>query len=138
MAAYVGDPANDTEWIGGISRAEKLTDGPVREGTRVERTASFIGRSFDYTLEVVEQLPGERLAMKSVAGPFPMDVAYELEDADEGTLMRIRVSGEAGRFYRIAGPLLARGVRRNLRRDLQRLADVLTTRDAATPGARRA
>ena len=128
MAGFVTDPANDPVWIGGISRADKLTDGPVGEGTRVERTASFMGRSFDYTLEVVEFRQGERLAMKSVAGPFPMDVAYDFEDAPGGTLVRINVSGEAGRFYRLAGPLLAKGVSRNLRRDLRQLAEVLGQR----------
>jgi hypothetical protein len=123
VAAYATDPAHDPDWIGGITRVRVLTEGPFGVGTRLERTAGFLGRSFDYTLEVGEHDPGRLVAMRSVAGPFPMAVRYEFEDAAGGTLVRIRVSGEAGRYYRIAEPLVAAGVRRNLGRDLRRLGE---------------
>jgi len=127
VAAFASDPANDTAWIGGIKRVKVLTEGEIGVGTRVERTASFMGRSFDYVLEVEDYEPGRRLAMRSVKAPFPMTVAYEFEDAGERTLARVRVGGNPGRVYSIAGPLMDAAVRRNLAADLKRLAGLVTS-----------
>jgi hypothetical protein len=63
--------------------------------------------------------------MRSVQGPFPMVVTYEFEDDEAGTLMRIRAQGDATGFYRVAGPLLARAVRKGIAGDLKRLKHLL-------------
>jgi hypothetical protein len=121
VAGFVMDPVNDTRWIKALDSVRTLGDGPVRPGTRVERVASFLGRRIEYVNEIVELVPGERLVMRSVKAPFPMEVTYELEDADVGTRMRIRASGDATGFYRVAGPLLSAAVRRGIERDLAEL-----------------
>ena len=54
-----------------------------------------------------------------------MTVTYEFEDADGGTRVRIRTEGDASGFYRIAGPLLARAVKRGVEGDLARLKALL-------------
>jgi carbon monoxide dehydrogenase subunit G len=125
VAALATDPSNDTTWIGGIKRVKVLTEGEIAVGTQVERTASFMGRSFDYVLEIEDLRPGRRVAMRSLKAPFPMTVVYEFEDAEDGTLARIRVDGEPGRLYAVAGPLMDAAVRRNLRRDLERLEQLV-------------
>jgi uncharacterized protein YndB with AHSA1/START domain len=125
VAAFAMDPANDRRWIGALSEVNKLTDGPVGPGTRVERVASFLGRRIVYVNEIVEHAPPERLAMRSVKAPFPMTVVYEFEPADRGTLARIRAGGDARGFYGIAGPLLERMVRRGIARDLAALKRLL-------------
>ena len=121
VAAYASDWRNDPVWIGAVHAARLVGEEPFGAGARVARTASFLGRRFEYVNEVTELAPGERLAMRSVAGPFPMRVTYEWEDAGGETRMRIRASGDASRFYRLAGPLLGRAVRRGIAGDLARL-----------------
>jgi hypothetical protein len=133
VAAYAMDPANDTSWIGALTRVDLLTDPPVRVGTRVRRVARFLGRSIDYVLEVTDHEPARGLAMRSVRSPFPMRVTYLFDDQGTGTRATIRVQGEAGRFYRLAGPLLAGQVRRGVRGDLQRLKRQLETAGRARP-----
>ena len=129
VAAYLFDPANDPEWIGGVRTARLAGDGPVTEGSRVERVAGFLGRRIEYLVEVVEMEPARRLRMKTIAGPFPMDIEYALEDgADETTVFRNRVRGDASGFFRIASPLMAPMVRRNIQKDAERLRDVLERR----------
>jgi hypothetical protein len=67
-----------------------------------------------------------RFAMKSVAGPFPMTVDYEFEDAGGGgTLMRIRARGGGSGFYRVAGPALSAAVKRGIAGDLKKLKSLL-------------
>jgi uncharacterized membrane protein len=104
VASYAMNPDNDPVWITGISEATMLTERPLAEGTRVQRLARFLGRRIEYVLEVVEHEPVALLAMRSVKGPFPMEVTYEFQEVAEGTLVRIRLQGDAGGFYRLAGP----------------------------------
>jgi hypothetical protein len=126
VAAFTADPRNDTRWIRALTDVELVTSGPFGVGSQVRRVAAFLGRRMEYVLEVAEHEPGRRLAMRSVKAPFPMTVVYEWEDAgQEATLMRIRTGGQGGRFYKVAGPLLAASVRRGVAGDLAQLRRVL-------------
>lgn len=128
VAAYATDWRNDPDWIGAVSAARLVGSEPFGVGAQVARTASFLGRRFEYVNEVTELEPEKRLVMRSVAGPFPMRVVYEWEDDGAGTRMRIRASGDASPFYRVAGPLLGRAVRRGIAGDLARLKEALEAR----------
>ncbi len=125
VAVYATDASNDPLWIGGVVESGVLSDGPVRQGTRVARVAKFLGRRIEYVNEVIEYDPGVRLVMKSVSGPFPMTISYEFEEAEGGTLTRIHVRGEAEGFFKLAAPVLARFVGRSINRDLETLKRLL-------------
>lgn len=92
-----------------------------------------MGKRIEYVLEVVDYDPNARLAMRSIKGPFPMKVDYEFEESGEGTLARIRVRGEAGGFYKLAGPMLSRGVKRNITNDLKALKKLLESQPGEGP-----
>jgi Polyketide cyclase / dehydrase and lipid transport len=128
VAAYLRDPTNDTEWIGGIRSARLLTPGPVGVGSQVERLAVFLGRRVEYVLEITD-LTDDQLAMRSVRSPFPIRVRYGHRDAGGGaTRVSLRVEGDAGRFYALAGPLVGAAVHRSIARDLRNLKRVLEAR----------
>jgi hypothetical protein len=126
VARYAMDWRHDHEWTRGIKRAELSAPAPgggFGVGAEVTRTAHFLGRRIDYVLRVVAHEPPTLLEMKSVAGPFPMHVTYRFDTAHaSGTMASIRVRGDAGRHYRLVGPLVARFVRANLRKDLRALS----------------
>jgi hypothetical protein len=120
VAAYMTDPGNDPQWIGGLREVQLLGDGPVRVGSRVRRVASFLGRRVEYVNEILV-VDGHQLDMRSVKAPFPMRITYRFEPAPEGgTTVSNRVRGGGPRLF---NPL----VRRNVQRDLERLRDVLET-----------
>jgi uncharacterized membrane protein len=133
VAAYLRDPANDREWIGGLRSAVLVTPPPVTVGSRVQRVAFFLGRRVEYLNEITELTPG-RLAMRSVRAPFPMRITYELTDAGGGvTEVAVRVEGGPGRLDALAGPFLARAVHRSVSRDLRTLKRVLEARARPAP-----
>jgi Polyketide cyclase / dehydrase and lipid transport len=133
VAAYLWDPANDREWIGGLRSARLVTPPPVAVGSRVQRVASFLGRRIEYLNEITELTP-DRLAMRSVRAPFPMRIAYQLRDAGAGaTEVAVRIEGDTGRFYALAGPFLARAVHRSVSRDLRTLKRALEARTRPVP-----
>ena len=118
VAAYMTDPANDPQWIGGLREAELLGDGPVGVGCRVRRVAYFLGRRVEYVNEVLA-LDDSHLDMRSVKAPFPMQISYRFDPApDGGTTVRNHVRGGG---LRLLAPL----VRRNVQRDLERLRNTL-------------
>ncbi len=124
VAAFAMDPSNDTSWIGGITSVRRLDEGPLGQGSQVERVARFLGKTIRYVNEIVAFEPPDRLAMHAVDSPFPMDVTYTFaRDADTGgTVARIEVRGEPKGFYSaVARPLLRRMVARNVGHDLKRL-----------------
>jgi uncharacterized membrane protein len=127
VAAYMSDPANDPEWIGGLREARLLGDGPLREGSRVTRVASFLGRRVEYVNEITSLEPGSVLEMRSVKAPFPMHITYTFEDRDGGTAVRNHVRGGGGLFS-LGSPLFAPVVKRNVQKDLERMRDVLEAR----------
>jgi len=50
-----------------------------------------------------------------------MEVTYDFQEAVEGTLVRIRLQGDAGGFYKLSGPLMSRTAKRNITNDLAAL-----------------
>jgi uncharacterized membrane protein len=127
VAAYMSDPANDPEWIGGLREARLLGDPPLQQGARVARVASFMGRRVEYVNEITTLEPGSVLEMRSVKAPFPMHITYTFEDREGGTLVRNHVRGGGG-LLSMGSPLFAPLVKRNVQKDLERMRDALEAR----------
>jgi hypothetical protein len=119
VSAYAADPSNATEWYENIKAIDRHSP---RE---IAFTAEFLGRRLTYVFEIVEDVPGERLVMRTSQGPFPMETTYEWADADGGTRMTLRNRGEPSGFSKVAAPVLAAAMRRANRKDLARLKDIL-------------
>ncbi len=127
VAAFMFEPRNDSIWTTGVVECRPLTGGPLRTGSRVERISRFLGRQFGYQYEVVAAEEGRSVELR-VDEPFPMRIRYELEDVPGGTLARIHAQGDATGFFRMAAPLMAPMVRKNITRDLELLKAHLEAR----------
>ena len=129
VAAYVMDPAHDPQWISGIRETRIVTtigaDAPIGLGAQVQRVAHFLGKRIDYTNEVTDFDPPNRLVMQSIAGPFPMVVHYQFDAVVEGTRVRVRNQGSSSGFFRLADPLMGSMVRRRAAGDLKTLKRLL-------------
>ena len=126
VAAYAADPDNATSWYENIKAVRWESEPPLAVGSRVAFVAEFLGRTLDYTYEMEELVPGERLVMRTAEGPFPMETTYTWEDAPGGaTRMTLRNRGEPAGFKKVAAPLMARAMRRANEKDLQALKRIL-------------
>jgi uncharacterized membrane protein len=129
VAAYVADPTNAPEWYVNIKSVEWKTPKPVAVGSRMGFVAHFLGRRIAYEYEIRELVSGERLVMSTAQGPFPMETTYTWADAPGGaTRMTLRNRGEPSGFGKIAGPMMARAMRRANTKDLERLKALLESR----------
>jgi uncharacterized protein YndB with AHSA1/START domain len=121
VAAFAGDPGNAPSWYVNIESVRWQTAPPVRVGSRMDFVATFLGRRIEYTYEVVELVPGERLVMRTAQGPFPMQTTYTWEPADGGTRMTLRNNGSPTGFARVAAPVMELAMRRAMTKDLSAL-----------------
>src|SRR3712207_4462726 len=128
VAAFASDPDNAPVWYENIDAVHWRTPKPLAAGSQIAFVARFLGRRLEYTYEVQDVVPGERLVMRTSAGPFPMETTYTWQDASPGaTRMTLRNRGEPAGFAGIAAPVMAAAVRRANRKDLRRLKSVLET-----------
>ena len=131
VAEYAADPNNATAWYENIEAVEWRSPQQLAVGSRIAFVARFLGRRLEYTYEVRELIPGERLVMSTDEGPFPMETTYTWEDAGPGeTRMTLRNRGEPSGFAKIAGPMIANAMRRANAKDLAQLKKILETRPA--------
>jgi uncharacterized membrane protein len=130
VAAYVENPENAPRWYSNIQSVEWKTPPPLSVGSRVAFVARFLARRLAYTYEIVELVPGERLVMRTAEGPFPMETTYQWQSTDEGqTRMTLRNRGNPAGFSRLAAPFVFGSMRRENRKDLERLKQLLEKTD---------
>ncbi|HET8961035.1 SRPBCC family protein [Nocardioides sp.] len=125
VAAYAGDPGNAPDWYVNIRSVQWRVPPPVQVGSRMDFVATFLGRRIEYTYEVVDLVPGERLVMRTAQGPFPMQTTYTWEPAEGGTRMTLRNNGSPTGFARIAAPAMELAMRRAMTKDLAALKRTL-------------
>ena len=121
VANYAGDPSNAPEWYANIESVDWQTPPPAVVGSKMTFVARFMGRRLEYTYEVVELVPGERLVMRTAQGPFPMETTYTWADAGTGrTRMTLRNRGEPAGFSKAFAPFMSPAMRRANRKEIGR------------------
>ena len=126
VSAYSADPTNAPAWYANIDSVEWKSPPLVRAGSQVAFVARFLGRRLEYTYELVQVTPGERLVMRTQQGPFPMETTYTWAPATDGsTHMTMRNRGQPVGFSRLAAPFIAPAMRRANLKDLTRLKSIL-------------
>ena len=129
VSAYASDPANAPRWYANIKSIEWKSEPVVHVGSRVAFAAEFLGRRLEYTYEIAEFIPGERLVMRTAEGPFPMETTYLFEETRDGhTRMTLRNCGEPSGFSKLLAPMMAGAMKSANQKDLAKLKHILEGR----------
>ena len=83
--AIASDFAGAAETIGGITRVEMLTDGPVGVGSRFRETRRMHGREATEEMEVTELVPNERYALGCESHGCLYRTVFRFTPKDGGT-----------------------------------------------------
>lgn len=126
VSSYAIDPSNAPNWYANIESVEWKTPLPAAIGAKVAFVARFLGRRLEYTYELCDVVPGERLVMRTSEGPFPMETIYTWAPVGFGsTRMTLRNRGEPVGFSKLLAPFMAPAMRRANRKDLAQLKEIL-------------
>jgi uncharacterized protein YndB with AHSA1/START domain len=126
VAEFAADPDNAPVWYVNIKSVQWKTIKPLTIGSQIAFVAHFMGRKLSYVYEVREFVPGEKLVMSTVDGPFPMETTYTWEIIDEHTTrMTLRNRGRPSGFSKLFAPLMSYMMLRANRKDLKLLKQIL-------------
>jgi carbon monoxide dehydrogenase subunit G len=123
--AFVEDARNRPRWDDSVESEELTSPPPIGRGTTVRTRLRSMGREYEYTWEVVEHEPPNRMTIESTSGPFPTTLAFQLSGRDGGTWLAFSVFGRPRGLLRVLEPIIARRTQRNLNRAFPRLKQVL-------------
>jgi carbon monoxide dehydrogenase subunit G len=111
------------EWQ--TSAVDSRADAPLAVGVRIFECRRAFGREVHSELEVTEFDRPRRLKLKTLKGPVRFTVDHQLAKADGGTRLTVIAEGKAGGFMRLGEPMLARTVESEMRKDFERLKELL-------------
>jgi hypothetical protein len=123
---FVADSANNPKWQKGMQSCVWTSLPPTSVGSTYEQEARFMGRQVKTSFRVEHFEPGRSITIASTSGSFPITVRRSVEPIDDATSrVTAAISGEPGRFFRLAGPLLRRLAQRSVDADYDRLVGML-------------
>ena len=124
--AFTADPNNAPFWQSTTLELEQTSEGPVDVGATFRNTTKFLGRRFDTSYEMTENEPPHKQCYRVTSGPIPGEICYLFEPTDGGsTRFTQTFEAEVGGFFRLAEPLVARAIRRQMEADMATMKDML-------------
>jgi uncharacterized membrane protein len=123
--AYVSDQTNAPRWQRGLVEVRRMTDGPIGVGTRHTAVRAFMGRTLTLRNEYTQYEP-DTLVVFEILGTMPGQASYTVEPAgtDRASLTS-RIEMRASGLFRLAEPLIAAGLRRDVDANLGALKGLL-------------
>jgi uncharacterized membrane protein len=125
---YMMDMENLPEWQS--SAIEAHWEGERAAGSRIKEVRRFLGKRIESELAVTEYEPNRRFCLKALSGPIPFSVEHTFEPTDGGTRIIFAGEGDAGGFFKLAEPVVARTAERQFKSDFETLKDLLEARGA--------
>jgi hypothetical protein len=99
---------------------------PLRVGSRIAFTAHFLGKKLEYTYEIFELIPGEKLVMGTTGGPMVMNTTYLWETVEGNkTRMTLINKGSSSGFSAIFSPFMKIAMHKAMNKNLRDLKKIL-------------
>jgi uncharacterized protein YndB with AHSA1/START domain len=126
--AFVGDQTNTPQWQSGLVEVRRTSDGPIGVGTTHTLVRRFMGRRMEADNEYVAYEPNKRIAFRTTSGPVRLEASYFFESTVEGTRLTSLIEMDASGFMSLAEPLIAAGLRREMKAAFPVLKELLENR----------
>jgi uncharacterized protein YndB with AHSA1/START domain len=128
--AFVSDQTNGPRWQRGLTAVRRTTEGPIGVGTRHTFERTLMGRKMDGGNEYTTYEP-DKLVAFAWSGPMPGQASYAVEPAGMGgTRLVSRLEMQAQGLLRLAEPVMAAGLSRDVEANLDTLKNLLESEAA--------
>jgi uncharacterized membrane protein len=125
---FMTDNQNALQWQSGLLEA-RVTNDIAGVGRAWVDVVQFLGRRIEIASQTTDFEPWRLVRFKSTSGPIPLEGGYSFEPAGQGTKVTFDLQGEAGGFFKLAEPIVARATQRQWDTNLANLKDLLEQRD---------
>jgi len=126
VAEYSANPDNAPKWYVNIKAAKWKTPKPLQVGSQIVFKAKFLGKLLVYIYEISEYAAEQKMVMKTIIGPFPMETTYTWKSIDGNiTRMSLQSKGNPGGLSKLLTPLLSFAIKKANNKDLQRLKEII-------------
>lgn len=123
--AFVADHENLPKWTVGVKESRRLTPGPPTTGTKYQVVGQLLGRSVVSTYEVTA-LDQDRSFQGTMNSPmFSFSERYRFEPEGSDTRVSMSAGAQPHGVFRLLAPVMALGVRRQVKADHRRLKTLL-------------
>jgi uncharacterized protein YndB with AHSA1/START domain len=123
--SYVSDQTNAPRWQRGLVEVRRTTADPIGVGTRHTAVRTFMGRTLELSNEYTRYEP-DRLVEFQISGSMPGQASYIVEPTGTGAArLTSRIEMEASGLLRLAEPLMAAALRRDVEAGLGTLKTLL-------------
>ncbi|MEO1435357.1 MAG: SRPBCC family protein [Bacteroidota bacterium] len=120
---YLSDYRNRTQFIPFIDTVRLESAQTVGVGTQYTEIATVLGQDLATTYEVIEYESPNRIVVKALNAPFPIQSTVILESKGEHTLVKIDLDLELKGFLRIGRPLIRNFIRSELSKILKAIRE---------------
>ncbi|MFP3914459.1 MAG: SRPBCC family protein [Actinomycetota bacterium] len=117
------DPVRVPRYSSNVVECRRLTDGPLRVGSRVRGTAKVAGRRIDFVYEVTELDPPKRYVSQTLESPIPFRILQHYEETPGGTRLDwlTESDGFGGFFGKLTETVVVSTYAQELRSNLESL-----------------
>jgi uncharacterized protein YndB with AHSA1/START domain len=123
---YLVEAEKRLRWMGALTEAEQVTNGPPGLGTRFRDVFESHGQRFEIDAEIVEWEPSERLATRLRANAFESTGRQRLDRLDGRTRLTSTVETEyRSRMARLMAGVITRHAQTQLEEDHARLKEIV-------------
>ena len=105
--AVMTDPARAPDVIKSVTQMEKLTDGPVRTGTRLRETRVVNGKEAQAEMTVIAYQPPSHYAVAAEQSGITVTYTYTLAPEDGGTRVQLLANITGGGLKKLVLPVVA-------------------------------
>lgn len=124
--AFFADASNNPRWQRGMISCQWTSDPPIREGSRYEQRARFLGREIRSSFVVTRFEPVRLIEIETTDSTFPIQVTREVETTSPGSSqVKAHIRGGPEGVMRLLDPLMARSAKKSIEADYDRLVELL-------------
>jgi uncharacterized membrane protein len=125
--AFTSNVENDIKWRTNLQGLRNLTPGPTGVGTRSVETLRVLGNQLETVTEVVEFVPNQKIARKTVSGATPVATLRQYETIPSGTRFTYAVSVDVSGvlLFRLFKPAMKTWYQRKTEQQMQALRVLL-------------
>jgi uncharacterized membrane protein len=123
--ALVGNLENDPKWQAAVVSAEKVSTGPIGEGTRFRHVVRLMGRPTKVDIEIVHHEPGATYTLHCISGPLTFGTEVRFERIASGTRLVTLVEGQPRGLLKLAAIALSHHRQSEIEADLRNLKQLM-------------